>query len=351
MHAVDETVGRRSEPSLPAARGPITEELFDHLTGMARPALLAEPDTGCVWTDDDAQLALYCCYELHYRGFAGVPAEMEWDPVVLDLRSRLEQRFLADVSAEVDRTVPLTDLRSTAQVEGALLAMATAQGGRSLSAYLARTGTIDELREFCIHRSAYQLKEADPHTWAIPRLSGAAKAAMVEIQADEYGNGRAADMHAELFAQTMALIGLDPTYGEYLDQLPGLTLATTNLISLFGLHRRWRGALVGHLALFEMTSVGPMSRYVTALARFGLPKAAQRFYSTHVEIDEHHHQVALESMVRALVTREPELGRDVVFGAAALTAVEARFASHLLDSWAAGRSSLGCAEVGQVLAG
>ena len=47
-----------------------------------------------------------------------------------------------------------------------------------------------------LHRSAYHLKEADPFTWAIPRLDGSPKAALVEIQADEYGGGHAARMHA-----------------------------------------------------------------------------------------------------------------------------------------------------------
>jgi len=36
---------------------------------------------------------------------------------------------------------------------------------------------------------------------------------------------------------------------------------------MFGLHRRFRGALVGHLAIFEMTSIGPMGRYATGLRR------------------------------------------------------------------------------------
>lgn len=41
-----------------------------------------------------------------------------------------------------------------------------------------------------MHRSAYQLKEADPHSFALPRVpAGRAKAAFVEIQADEYGGG------------------------------------------------------------------------------------------------------------------------------------------------------------------
>ena len=93
---------------------------------------------------------------------------------------------------------------------------------------------------------------------------------MVEIQADEYGDGRAEqDIHAELFARAMEAVGLDATYGAYLDRMPGVTLATVNLMSLFGLHRRLRGAIVGHLALFEMTSSVPNRRYGAGLRRLG----------------------------------------------------------------------------------
>ena len=127
------------------------------------------------------------------------------------------------------------------------------------------------MRERAKHRSAYQLKEADPHTWAIPRISGQAKATMVEIQVDEYGNGNGSRMHSALFAETMTALGLDPRPNRYLNELPGFTLATVNLISFLALHRRLRGALVGHLALFEMTSVGPMGRYLKHRADWAYP--------------------------------------------------------------------------------
>jgi len=54
-----------------------------------------------------------------------------------------------------------------------------------------------------------------------------------------------------MFARAMAAVGLDPSYGAYLDPIPAITLATVNVLSLFGLHRRLRGALVGHLAVFQ----------------------------------------------------------------------------------------------------
>ena len=71
----------------------------------------------------------------------------------------------------------------------ALREVEAADEAPSLSRYLERDGTHAEMLEFVVHRSAYQLKEADPHSWALPRLTGAPKAAMVEIQADEYGGG------------------------------------------------------------------------------------------------------------------------------------------------------------------
>jgi hypothetical protein len=118
-----------------------------------------------------------------------------------------------------------------------------------------------------------------------------------------------------------------------------VTLDTVNLMSFFGLHRRWRGALVGHLALFEMCSVAPMGRYAAALRRLGIPGAAP-FYDVHVEADARHEVIALHDMARELVREEPRLARDVVFGARALDAFEAMFAEHLIAAWSAGRSSL-----------
>ena len=323
-----------SPPALPRPRGPLSEAVVTALRRapgrVPQPSVTSADPVG----DDDLQLALYCCYEQHYRGFAGVDAGWEWAPGLLDLRGRLEQVFLSAVAA----TRPRAPRRGDAVAR--LRALIDGADGPSLSRQLAERGTVDQVREFGVHRSAYQLKEADPHTWAIPRVHGPAKAAMVHIQADEYGWGDPAAMHATLFATTMSALGLDARYGAYLDRLPGITLATVNLVSLLGLHRRWRAAAVGHLAVFEMTSVTPMGRYAAAMRRLGLGDDAARFYDIHVEADVEHAVIAAERMVAPLVAAEPQLADDVVFGAEALMGVEDRFTRHLLDRWSGGRSSL-----------
>ena len=71
-------------------------------------------------------------------------------------------------------------------------------------------------------RSVYHLKEGDPHTFAVPRLSGRAKAAMVEIQADEYGGGsRRAHAQRAVRRPACATSGSTPTYGALWDDAPG----------------------------------------------------------------------------------------------------------------------------------
>jgi hypothetical protein len=52
-------------------------------------------------SDDDLHLALYLCYELHYRGLAGADADWEWDPALLSFRAQLESAFLDRLVEEV----------------------------------------------------------------------------------------------------------------------------------------------------------------------------------------------------------------------------------------------------------
>ena len=134
-------------------------------------------------------------------------------------------------------------------------------------------------------------------------------------------------------------LGLDDTYGAYLQLVPGSTLATVNLVSMFGLHRRLRGAAIGHLTVFEMTSVVPMARYSAALERMGFDEHARRFYDVHVIADADHEVVALDRMAAAMERDEPDLASDVLFGARAVLDIERRFAESLLDMWSTGASS------------
>lgn len=333
---------------MPPARGTLTEYLADRLAGPPRALTgVPAPDDDVLYGDDGA-LALYCLYEQHYRGIHGVADGWEWEPSVIALRRTLEQRLEGRLREEAAAAFgeparddePASDDELSRDVGAALREVIGASQGRSLSARLADTGTLEEFREYAVQRSLLQLKEADPHTWAIPRLAGAPKAALVAIQADEYGQGVERDMHQNLFGVTMLALGLDPSQGAYLDAVPGATFATVNVPSFFGLNRRLRGALVGHLAVFEMTSVEPMGAYATALRRLGLAAGARHFYEVHVVADAHHQTVAARDLAGGLVAQDPSLAADVIFGAKATMAIEGHCAEQILTAWDGGRSSL-----------
>jgi hypothetical protein len=322
-------------PVLPWSRGPLSHFVISAL--QRQPGSLgATPPISDVdaLRSDDFGLALYLCYEVHFRNLTD--ADWEWDPDLLRFRRRMEQVFEARLRDEVGWVTPGVSLSVGAALEELILE----SSGFLLTDYLYNQGTLDQFRELCVHRSAYHLREADPHSFGIPRLTGEAKAALVEIQYDDYGYGNAEHRHSTLFAGTMTALGLDASYGWYVENLPGVTLAMVNLTSMFALQRRWRAALVGHLAISEMTLVESMFRHSQALARFGVGLEGRRYYDVHANVDARHAGIARDRLVAGLLRAEPHLEADLLFGAAAVLMLEERFQRHLLQAWSKNRSSL-----------
>lgn len=324
---------RRVSPPPPLARGPLSGAVLGALRGRGCPPSPAPAADGDPY-GEDLQLALYVLYELHYQGFEGVEDDLEWDPALLALRRPLEDRFLHALRADVPTDAGAQEALDELQVEPA------DDVGTGVTHFLRNEGRLGHLLEYAALRSLYHLKEADPHAWVIPRLHGRAKAAMAAVEFDEFGAGRADEIHAGLFADLMEDLGLTTAYGHYLEAAPAEMLATVNLMSLFGLHRSLRGALAGHFAAVEVTSSPGSRRLAEALRRVGAGGAAARFYDEHVVADAVHEQVVRHDVVGGLLESEPGLEGDVVFGIRATGFLEDRLAARLLDAWRAGRTAL-----------
>lgn len=328
---------RKSEPVLPTGRGELSDGVLRALAGRPggrSPLLWGSAAEDADPYGEDLQLSLYLCYELHYRGFQGVDPAWEWDPELLRLRAALERRFLHALRAETD------DRHGGADEAFAAILVEPVDDGAGLSHFLKDEGELWQLREYAAQRSLYHLKEADPHAWVIPRLRGRAKAAMVAVEFDEYGGGRAERMHSRLFADLMADLGLDTTYGRYVDAGTAEMLANVNLMSMLGLHRSLRGALVGHFAAVEVTSSPASRRLAEAMRRADAGEAAVRFYAEHVEADAVHEQVVRRDVVGGLLADEPWLETDVAFGIHATDLLDSRLADKTLAAWRDGRSSV-----------
>lgn len=322
---------------LPEPRGAVSDHLC-HVLRRSPQGVRPVPFTfRDALSDDDLHLSLAICYELANGGIDGVDDRWEWEPSLIALRARLERPF--EQALRDAMTVAITP-SGPGVIGSQLRSMRAADTAPSVSRYIAEEATPEQAAEFLVHRSFYQLREADPHTWAIPRLRGDAKAALVMVQADEYGNGVEERMHSSLFRRAMQAFELDIREGAYIDLLPAETLATTNLMFLFGMHRRLRAAAVGHLAMFEMTSTGPNQAYGDGLRRMGFGPDATEFFDEHVTADEVHERIAADVLAPAAAEEGLEAARNVLLGAHSLLLLERRMGGALLHRWHAGASSL-----------
>lgn len=319
-------------PALPTPRGPLSEAVVEFMRGRRRRPLAAAVGDVDPY-GEDLQLALYACYELHYRGFAGADDALEWDPDLLALRARLEQAFLTEVRAQVAGGDDLAAAVAALLVEPI--------DGTGISHHLcSEQGQLWQFREYVAMRSLYHLKEADPQAWVIPRLEGPAKSALVTVEHDEYGAGKGHAMHSLLFANMMRELGLSTRYGAYLDQVPAEVLAEVNLMSLCGLHRALRGASIGQFAVIELTSSPGSARLVKAGQRLGCGPATHRYYDEHVEADAVHEQILRRNVLAPLVAEYPAMAADIVFGIQASELLADRLAGRIKTAWSQGRSAL-----------
>jgi hypothetical protein len=276
---------------------------------------------------DDAALTLWVLHELAYGGFDEVDDRAEGEPELLRVRRRLEQDLEEDLRGRWPGMPEGVDLAT------GFFDWVAEQNGPSLARHVQVEATEEQVLDLFRVRSVYHLKEADPTTWVIPRLPVAAKAALVELQYDEYGVGDPARLHSHLFARGLETSGLRPEPGVYVDEAPVEVLEQNNSLSMFGLQRRLRGAAVGHLAAFEATSSLPSRRMAQGLQRLDFPAEMVAYYTEHVEADAVHEQVALRDICVTLLAEEPALEADVWFGAWACLDLENRTAHRLLESW------------------
>jgi hypothetical protein len=312
-------------------RGPLSAAVFESMRAIPHePVAREHPEAD---GPEDAAVTLWALYELSYRGFDDVDETAEWDPDLLAVRRGLEVELEGRLRSRWEA------YRSPHEREDDfgedLFAFVAAHDGRSLARFVQTEADEQQVLDLLRLKSVYHLKESDPTAWVVPRLPTAAKAALMELQYDEYGSGDPNRVHAHLFARGLEAVGLRAEYGAYLDDVPLEILEQNNTMSLMGLHRRLRGAALGHLAAFEATSSLPSRQLSQGLQRLGMAPEMSAYYDEHVEADAVHEQLAVRAICGELVAVEPEVTDDVYFGAFTCLDLEDRLAGLLLERWGA----------------
>lgn len=308
----------------PTARGPLSEAVLAAMRSADTAGVTALPDIGGA---DDAQIALWSLFALHHRGFDDVADELEWDPHLIAVRRRLEE----DLERELRGRAP--EFPEPGDFANDFFAFVAEHDGPSVVSHLQRSATDEQMRQFLRHKSIYTLKESDHTTWTIPRLPNPVKAAVMELQYDEYGAGNPNRLHAHLFARGLEESALSPEYGAYIDDAPLEILEQDNVMSMLGLNRRLRAASLGFLAAFEATSSAPSRKVARGLERLGFPAEIIEYYTEHVEADAVHEQLAVRNICGALLDEDPGQYENVYFGAWASMHVDDRYAARMLKEW------------------
>jgi hypothetical protein len=280
-------------------------------------------------SDRDVELALWIMYELHYGSFDGIgdaaERDVEWDVELLALRARLEagtEQLLRRAWVESGRPRALEEL------------MESYADAPSVAAFLKSDATFDEAVEILRQKSIYHLKESDPQCFVIPRLDPPAKAALMELQFDEFGGGDPDRVHSKLYGDALLAAGLDPRHGAYIDEAMASTLAISNAMSMLCLRRRLRFAAMGHLAAFEGTSSLPCREIVLGLQRLDFPEPVIRYFDEHIEADAVHEQLAV-GLCRRLAGDDADIMDEILFGACICLELESRWADEFLSLEAA----------------
>lgn len=310
---------------LPEPRGALSADVFEAL--RSDPSRFGDSPPPAGDGSDDEAITLWALYELHHHGFEDVDDAMEWHPELLRIRLGLERGLEARLRDRWSGPAPEGDLTES------LFAFVADHDGPSLARHVQTDGTDEQVLDLLRVRSIFHLQEADPTVWSVPRLPVAPKAALVEVLFDEYGAGDPNRLHHHLFARGLEAVGLRPEYGAYVDDVPTTVLEQNNAMALFGLHRRLRGAALGHFAAFEATSSEPSRRMADGLEHLGMAAAMVGYYTEHVTADAAHEQVAVRTVCGELVAAEPALRDDVFLGAFTCLDLEYRVARDLLDRW------------------
>jgi len=316
--------------SLPVGVGELSEMVVDALLDGVGPPSVGFDHFDADPLDHDLQLALYVLNELHFAGWVGVDDDLEWNPAVTALRYELSHEF----ERRLRHTLPVSLSGPAAEVRRLL-----ALPGPSVSTYLRDHGTVEQVRESMILRSAYQSKEADPHTFAVPRFAGPTKRVLTEIQSGEYGVGHRRS-HAELFGDALVGLGLDPTPNAHVDACTGPALAVSNLVTLGAMQRRLRGVVLGQLSLFEMDSVIPNQRMVDCCDRLGLDEGVRPFFDIHVLADTEHQVMVEASFLVEYPRIDPKQVHNLLLGMRAQSLIDHAVARDAVPNWKRHRSAL-----------
>jgi hypothetical protein len=260
----------------------------------------------------DRFLTLLAIYDLHTAPLEtlGDAARHQGDPVVADLKSRLEAEWLTELEAAwAERSQQPDDPEA---VKEAMLDIAIRDRLPAAYKWLAREASWDEVVEFLALEGGPDGGFDDLVAACQVGLSGSAKLELGKNYWDEMGNGDPDAVHTVLHERMAAAIDM-PHIPR--DDQPIEALERAALGGLLATNRWLQPEMLGALGLIELQA-GPRCRLVLqAFDRLGAPKDAYPFYVEHANVDPIHGKDWMDKAILPTIGEHPDWGPRVVKGA------------------------------------
>ncbi|MGH9089085.1 MAG: iron-containing redox enzyme family protein [Acidimicrobiales bacterium] len=263
----------------------------------------------------DRAHTLLVLYDLHTAPVAqlGRSAELQWHPVVNEIKTRLERQWMDELDA------------APAPPGEAIAIMRTvAARDRVPPVYrwLADYATWEEVVHFLTLEGGPDAGFDDLVATCQIGLAGRPKLELATNYWDEMGRGQLEGVHTVLhdrMVEALAMPRLDrrEQSAEALERVALGALLATN---------RWlQPEMLGALGLIEIQA-GPRCRMVLrAFDRVGAPEDAYPFYRVHAEVDPIHGRAWLENAILPTISEQPSWAPRIVRGAWWRSQVNAAF--------------------------
>ena len=149
-------------------------------------------------------------------------------------------------------------------------------------------------------------------------VSDTEKLALAENYWDEMGCGDITRIHTRMFsesAQYMSNILKDHGIA-VASSIPSSALKNGNILMLLALRRRYALRLLGSLSILEHTAPWRFLCTTKGLRRLGVPPSAVDYHEMHISIDAKHGNDLIKRVIRPMLSRRPELCREIAYGCA-----------------------------------
>ncbi|MGN4107417.1 iron-containing redox enzyme family protein [Burkholderia gladioli] len=189
--------------------------------------------------------------------------------------------------------------------------------GHPLFAFLRDTASHEQLREFLVQETPFDIHFGDILAKMLPGVYGAAKAEFSKNFWDEMGRGETELMHRQLrLDMTNALGEADDVYLNDIERFCVEELRLANMYFHAVFNRALLPQAIGMMLATELMVPGRLDQQIMGWRRVGWPEERMRYLLEHTVVDVEHAHGWMHEVVMPMIQARPDLMAPIAFGMA-----------------------------------